>query len=148
MKRRPILLVEDNPDDEALMLRTLKKANLANDVIVARDGAEAFDYLFGTGAHEGREPLEPIVILLDLNLPKLGGMELLRLLRSDQRTRVIPVVIVTVSAAQKDIYRSYELGANSYVSKPVEFGEFSKAVRQLGLYWALLNEPPPTIGEL
>ncbi len=142
-KDGPILLVEDNPDDVTLTLRSLKKANIANDVVVTRDGAEALDYLFGTGAFEGQGVAEPAVILLDIKLPKVDGLEVLRRVRQDQRTRRLPVVILTSSDEENDLARSYELGVNSYVRKPVEFEEFSKAVSQLGLYWLLLNEPPP-----
>ena len=143
MKDGPILIVEDNPDDEALTLRALKRNNLANNVVVVRDGAEALDYLFGTGAFEGRGVAQPAVILLDIKLPKVDGLEVLERIRADDRTKRLPVVILTSSDEQKDLIRSYELGVNSYVRKPVEFGEFSEAVSQLGLYWLLLNEPPP-----
>ncbi len=146
MKGGTILLVEDDPDDEVLILRTLKKANLANDVVVTWDGPEALDCLFGTGAYEGRGPLKPTVVLLDIKMPKIDGLEVLRRLRRDERTKRLPVVILTSSDRQQDIYRTYELGANSYITKPVEFDEFTKAVRQLGLYWMLLNEPPPDTG--
>jgi len=139
-----ILLVEDNPDDEALTLRALKKNNIANEVIVARDGEEALDYLFATGAYQGRDTgVMPTVILLDLKLPKVDGLEVLKRLRSDERTKHLPVVILTSSDEEQDIFRSYSLGANSYVRKPVEFARFSEAVRQLGLYWLLLSEPSP-----
>ncbi len=142
-KDGPILLVEDNPDDVTLTLRSLKKANIANDVVVMRDGAEALDYLFGTGAYEGRGVAKPAVILLDIKLPKINGLEVLARVRRDERTRRLPVVILTSSDEENDLARSYELGVNSYVRKPVEFEEFSKAVTQLGLYWLLLNESPP-----
>jgi len=139
-----ILLVEDNPDDEALTLRALKKNNIANEVVVARDGEEALDYLFATGAYQGRDTdVMPTVILLDLKLPRVDGLEVLRRLRSDERTKFLPVVILTSSDEEQDIIKSYNLGANSYVRKPVQFTRFSEAVRQLGLYWLLLNEPPP-----
>lgn len=137
-----ILLVEDNPDDEALTLRALKKNNITNEVIVARDGAEALDYLFGTGMQAGR-PLAPEVTLLDLKLPRIDGLEVLRRIREDQRTRLLPVVILTSSNEERDRLQGYNLGANSYVRKPVDFVQFTDAVRQLGLYWLLLNERPP-----
>ena len=139
-----ILLVEDNPDDEALTLRALKKNNIMNDVVVARDGVEALDYLFGTGAHAGRDlSVMPQVILLDLKLPKVDGFEVLRKLREDQRTKLLPVVILTTSNEEQDRVKGYGLGANSFVRKPVEFDRFIEAVRQLGLYWLLLNERAP-----
>ena len=143
MKDGPILLVEDNPDDEALILRVLKGHNLSNAVVVARDGPEALDYLFGTGVYEGQDVARPAVVLLDLKLPKIDGLEVLERLRRDERTRSLPVVILTSSDEEKDLARSYALGANSYVRKPVNFVDFSKAVSQLGVYWLLLNEPPP-----
>ncbi len=139
-----ILLVEDNPDDEALTLRALRKANVKNDVVVAHDGVEAIEYLFGRGAHAGRDITKvPQVILLDLKLPRVDGLEVLRQLRDDARTRLLPVVILTSSNEEEDRIAGYKLGANSYVRKPVDFGHFAEAVRQLGLYWLLLNEPPP-----
>jgi two-component system response regulator len=139
-----ILLVEDNPDDEELTLRALKKNNIRNTVVVARDGAEALDYLFCTGSSSGRDASDlPGVILLDLKLPKVDGLEVLRRLRADQRTRLLPVVILTSSIEEQDRLKGYGLGANSYVRKPVDFSQFSEAVRQLGLYWLLLNERPP-----
>lgn len=139
----PILLVEDNPDDVKLILRSLKKNNIANKVVVTRDGTEALDYLFATGAYEGQGVAKPAVILLDIKLPKVDGLEVLARVRKDERTRRLPVVILTSSAEEKDLARSYDLGVNSYVRKPVEFEEFAKAVTQLGLYWLLLNEPLP-----
>jgi two-component system, response regulator len=143
-KSGTILLVEDNPDDVVLTERALKKARIANKVVVARDGAEALDFLFGTGAYSGRDTsAEPEVILLDLKLPKLDGLEVLRRLRGDQRTRLLPVVVLTSSREDKDLTKSYELGANSYILKPVDFKQFAKAVRDVGLYWLVLNEPPP-----
>jgi two-component system response regulator len=143
-----ILLVEDNPDDEALTLRAFQKNNIRNDVVTARDGVEALDFIFGTGAHAGRDPQDtPAVILLDLKLPKIDGLEVLRRLRSDQRTRLTPVVILTSSKEEQDLIRSYSLGANSYVRKPVDFTEFMEAVRQLGMYWLVLNEPAPLKGK-
>ena len=144
MEEKAILLVEDNPDDEALALRALKKNNITNKVVVARDGVEALDYMFGTGAHSGRDTrLLPQVILLDLKLPKLDGFEVLRRLRADARTKLLPIVILTTSNEEQDRLDGYGLGANSFVRKPVEFGQFIEAVRQLGLYWLLLNEAPP-----
>lgn len=141
MKEKTILLVEDNPDDELLMLRALDKNRIANEVIVARDGVEALDYLFGTGAYAGRDTsLTPQVIMLDLKLPKIDGLEVLRRLREDERTKYVPVVILTTSAEQHDIIRSYDLGANSYVQKPIDFNEFIEATRQLGLYWLITNK--------
>jgi two-component system response regulator len=141
-----ILLVEDNPDDEALTLRALKKNNITNGVVVARDGVEALDYLFGTGSHAGRNLNSlPQVVLLDLKLPKVDGLEVLRRVRADERTKLLPVVILTSSNEEQDRLMGYGLGANSYVRKPVDFGQFIEAVRQLGLYWLLLNERPPEI---
>jgi CheY-like chemotaxis protein len=143
MKSKFILVVEDNPDDEELTVRALTSANVGNSVVVARDGAEALDFLFGTGAHAGRDiSLLPAVVLLDLKLPKLDGIDVLQRIRADERTRLLPVVILTSSKEQEDIVSSYRLGTNSYVRKPVHFKEFSEAVRQLGLYWFLLNETP------
>jgi two-component system, response regulator len=142
-----ILLVEDNRDDEALTLRALKKNNIKNEVVVAHDGVEALDYLFGTGSHAGRDLTEmPQVILLDLKLPRVDGLEVLRRLRADKRTRLLPVVILTSSNEDQDRINGYGLGANSYVRKPVDFAQFIEAVRQLGLYWLILNEPPPPVG--
>lgn len=139
-----ILLVEDNADDELLTLRAFKKANIANDVVVARDGVEALDYLFGTGAHASRDTShQPQVILLDLKLPRIDGLEVLRRLRADTRTKLLPVVVMTSSKEEEDVIKSYELGANSYVRKPVEFERFVEAVRSLGLYWLILNERAP-----
>lgn len=144
MSQFRILLVEDNPDDEALTLRALKKQNVVNEIIVARDGAEAIDYLFAEGKYEGRVPNgNPTLMLLDLKLPKIDGLEVLRRVRSSDRTRMIPVIILTSSDEEKDIIDSYSLGANSYVRKPVDFYQFGEAVQQLHLYWVLLNEPPP-----
>ena len=137
-----ILLVEDNPKDEALTLRALKKANIGNRVVVAHDGVEAIDYLLGAPADGGRnEP--PQLILLDLKLPKIDGHEVLRRIRGDERTRLLPVVILTTSVEDKDRFQGYRLGANSYIRKPVDFAEFAQAVVQLGLYWLVLNEEPP-----
>jgi two-component system response regulator len=144
MRNGVILLVEDNPDDEALTLRALKKNNILNEVIVAHDGVEALDYLFGTGAHQGRDPaVTPQLVLLDLKLPKVDGLEVLGKVRADDRTRLLPVVILTSSNEQKDLINGYGLGANSYILKPVDFSRFIEAVRQLGLYWLILNEPVP-----
>lgn len=141
-----ILLVEDNPDDEALTLRALTKANVRNAVVVARDGVEALDYLFATGAHAGRDRRQvPELVLLDLKLPKVDGLEVLRRLRADADTRLLPVVILTSSNEERDLIDGYSLGANSYVRKPVDFGQFAEAVRQLGLYWLVVNQPPPRL---
>ncbi len=139
-----ILLVEDNPDDEVLTRRALKKNNISNEVIVTRDGVQALDYLFGRGAYEGRDlSIMPQVVLLDLKLPKIDGLEVLRRLRADGRTRLLPVVVLTSSREQQDLVDSYGYGANSYIRKPVDFAQFLEAVRQLGLYWLVLNETPP-----
>lgn len=144
MATNSILLVEDNPDDEALTLRAFRKNNVTNEVVVARDGAEALDYLFGTGAYANRDITElPQVVILDLKLPKIDGLEVLRRLRADSQTKLLPVVILTSSNEERDRLEGYGLGANSYVRKPVDFGAFVDAVRQLGLYWLLLNERPP-----
>lgn len=144
MTSHPIFLVEDNPDDEALTLRALQKNNITNEVIVARDGAEAIDYFFGPGKDPGEDGKRlPQVVLLDLKLPKIDGLEVLRRIRSDPRTRLLPVVILTSSKEERDIVEGYGLGANSYVRKPVDFARFVEAVRELGLYWLLLNESPP-----
>ncbi|MEH2436941.1 MAG: response regulator [Nostoc sp.] len=141
-----ILLVEDNPDDEALTLRALKKNNIMNEVVVAHDGVEALDYLFGKGVYADRDmSVMPNLILLDLKLPKMDGLEVLRHLRTDDRTKILPVVILTSSKEEQDLINGYSLGANSYVRKPVDFSQFSEAVRQLGLYWFVLNESPPRV---
>jgi two-component system response regulator len=138
-----ILLVEDNPDDEALTLRALQRNNITNKVVVAHDGVEAVDYLFGHGAYEGRDPGDlPQIVLLDLKLPRMDGFEVLKKLRADPRTKLLPVVILTSSKEQQDLVQGYGLGANSYVRKPVDFDQFVQAVRQLGLYWLVLNEKP------
>jgi two-component system response regulator len=147
MQGRIILLVEDNPDDEALTLRALRINRIQNEVVVVRDGAEALDFLFRTGVHANRDPhLVPQVILLDLKLPKIDGLEVLKRLRADARTCLLPVVILTSSNEERDILESYGLGANSYIRKPVDFAQFTESVRQLGLYWLVLNEPPPRGG--
>ena len=144
---KTILLVEDNPDDEALTIRALKKNNILNEVVVARDGVEALDFLFAEGAHAERDSSDqPQVILLDLKLPKLDGLEVLKRIRADQRTSLLPVVILTTSNEERDVINSYELGANSYIRKPVDFEQFIEAVRQLGLYWLVLNQAPPDRG--
>lgn len=144
MNDKVILLVEDNPDDEALTLHALKKNNIRNTIVVARNGVEALDYLFGTGAYAGRDPHHlPLVVLLDLKLPKIDGLEVLRRIRADERTRLLPVVLLTSSNEEEDRLKGYMLGANSYVRKPVDFDEFVRAAGQLGLYWILLNQPPP-----
>ena len=140
MNDKTILLVEDNPDDEALTLRALKKNNIFNEVTVARDGQEALDYFFGEGASERPAPT---LVLLDLKLPKIDGLEVLRRIRADPRTCLQPIVILTSSREEQDIVNGYSLGANSYIRKPVDFSQFMEAIRQLGLYWLLLNEPPP-----
>jgi two-component system response regulator len=143
MNERVILLVEDNADDEALTLRALKKNNITNTIVVARNGVEALDYLFGTGQYAGRDTsVQPELILLDLKLPKVDGFEVLKKLRADERTKLLAVVILTSSTEQQDIVNGYGLGANSYVRKPVDFQHFMDAVRQLGLYWLVLNERP------
>ena len=147
MGKKIILLVEDNPDDELLAIRALKKNNIMNEVVVARDGVEALDYLFGTGAYAGRDmSMMPQVILLDLKLPKVYGLEVLRRLRDDERTKLLPVVILTSSKEDRDLTASYSLGANSYIRKPVDFVQFAEAIKQLGLYWLVLNESPPIGG--
>jgi two-component system response regulator len=144
MNGKIILLVEDNADDEMLTLRALKKNNIGNEVVVARNGAQALEYLFGMGEYTGRDlSVMPQVILLDLKLPKLDGLEVLRRVRADDRTRLLPVVILTSSNEERDRVNSYGLGANSYVRKPVDFKQFMDAARQLGLYWMVLNEAPP-----
>jgi two-component system response regulator len=144
MDEKMILLVEDNPDDEALTLRALRKHNIGNKVFVVRDGAEALDFLFCTGAYADRDPNDmPQVTLLDLKLPKVDGLEVLRRLRADNRTRLLPIVILTSSNEERDLIEGYKNGANSYVRKPIDFNEFLEAVRQLGLYWLVLNQAPP-----
>ena len=144
MQNATILLVEDNPDDEALTLRALKKNNIGNKIFVARDGAEALDFLFCTGTYTDHDPREmPQLILLDLKLPKVDGLEVLRRLRADIRTRLLPIVILTSSNEEQDLMEGYQYGANSYMRKPVDFNQFADAIRQLGLYWLVLNEAPP-----
>jgi len=141
---RTILLVEDNPDDEQLTVRSLRRAGIANGIDVAHNGAEALDWLHGTGSHAGRDAsVLPAVVLLDLKLPKVDGLEVLRRVRADERFRGLPVVVLTSSTEERDVVESYRLGANSYVRKPVVFAEFAEAVRQLGLYWLVINEPMP-----
>ena len=140
---KAILLVEDNPDDEALTLRALRRNDIRNEVVIARDGVEALDYLFGTGAHAGRDTrVQPQVVLLDLKLPRLGGLEVLERLRGDARTSLLPVVILTTSNEASDVLSGYRLGANSYIRKPVDYKQFTDTVRQLGSYWLVLNLPP------
>lgn len=147
METKTILLVEDNPDDEALTLRALKRNNILNEVIVARDGAEALDYLFGQGAHSDRDVSRlPEVVLLDLKLPKIDGLDVLRRIRNETLTRRLAVVILTSSNEERDIISGYDLGANSYIRKPVDFNQFMDAVRQLGIYWLVLNVSPPSAG--
>ena len=144
MSDKLILLVEDNPDDEELTLRALRHSKIANEIAIARDGTEALDFVFCEGQYAGRDAARiPTVVLLDLKLPKLGGLEVLERLRADPRSKLIPVVVLTSSSEDEDMLRSYKLGANSYVRKPVEFGAFAQSVSQLGLYWMLLNQPPP-----
>ena len=144
MIRKVILLVEDNPDDEALTLRALTRNNIGNDVVVARDGEEALDWLFSTGRYASRTPDDqPALVLLDLKLPKVDGLEVLRRLRERRETKLVPVVILTSSREEMDRLQGYSNGANSYVRKPIDFAHFVEAVRQVGLYWLVLNEPPP-----
>ncbi len=147
VSHKTIMLVEDNPDDEALALRALKRtltSNQIDDIIVAHDGVEALDYLFGTGVHLGRDiNIKPTVILLDLKLPRIDGIEVLRRLRADKRTSLLPVVVLTTSNEEQDRISSYKLRCNSYIRKPVDFIQFTEAIRQLGMYWLLMNEPPP-----
>ena len=145
MNTRPILLVEDNPDDVELTVMALQESKITNPVVIARNGVEALDYLFGTGAHAGRDAsAQPVVVLLDIKLPLLSGKDVLKRMREDDRTRRTPVVMLTSSDEREDIATTYDLGANSYVRKPVEFEGFVTAARQLGLYWTVLNEPPST----
>ena len=147
MNSNCILLVEDNPSDVRLTRRALQQSHIANPLVVAEDGREALDYLFALGAHESRDVADlPRLVLLDLKLPRVDGLEVLRQLRANEHTRLVPVVILTSSQEQQDILAGYDLGANSYVRKPVDFTRFAEAVRTLGLYWLLLNEPPPDVG--
>src|SRR3984885_15791859 len=145
MLQKTILLVEDNADDEELTMRALKKNNVTNNLVVARDGLEALDFLFGTGAYAGRDIAAlPGLVLLDLKLPKIDGLEVLRRIRANERTKRMPVTVLTSSKEEQDLIKSYDLGANSYIRKPVDFNQFTDAVRQLGLYWLMLNEVPPS----
>ncbi len=145
-KERTILLVEDNPDDVELTLRALKQHNIGNEISVVRDGAEALDYLFATGTYSDRDTtIMPAIVILDLKLPKVDGLEVLQRMRADERTKLVPVVILTSSTEEQDMINGYKFGANSYVRKPVDFTQFVEAARQLGLYWLVINEPPPKI---
>ncbi|MGG6270327.1 response regulator [Leptolyngbya sp. AN03gr2] len=142
--QKVILLVEDNPDDEALTIRALKRNHIGNEIVIAHDGVEALDYLFGTGMYADRDvSIKPSVVLLDLKLPRIDGLEVLRRLRENESTRLLPVVILTTSSEEQDLLDSYSLGCNSYIRKPVDFLQFSEAIRQLGMYWLLMNETPP-----
>ena len=144
MANKIIMLVEDNPDDEALTVRALKKHKVVNEVVVARDGVEALDYLLGEGTHAGRDlSVMPQMVLLDLKLPKLDGLGVLRRIRGNERTKRLPVIVLTSSNEEQDLIASYDLGANSYVCKPVNYEQFVEAASQLGLYWLILNQPPP-----
>jgi two-component system response regulator len=144
MNDKVILLAEDNPDDEELTLRALRKSHVTNAVVVARDGQEALDYLFGEGMHAGRDlAVQPQVVLLDINLPKVNGLEVLKRIRADERTRTLPVVMLTSSAEERDRMTAYANFANSYIQKPVDFDQFSESVKELGLYWLVLNQPAP-----
>ena len=144
MSSKTILLIEDNPSDIALTKRALEKARISNQLVVAEDGQEALDYVFGAGAYAGRDPADiPMLTLLDLKLPKVSGPDVLRRIRSDARTKRMPVVILTSSNQEQDLAASYDLGVNSYIRKPVDFNQFASAVEQLAMYWLLLNEPPP-----
>ena len=145
MSEQVVLLVEDSSSDEELTLRALRKSGIANRVVVARDGAEALDYLFARGQYAGLDPRDsPQVVFLDLNLPKVGGLEVLRQIRADERTRLLPVVILTSSREDRDVLSGYASGANSYVVKPVDFSQFAEAIRQLGMYWLIINQPAPS----
>lgn len=149
MTTKPILLVEDTPDDAELTIMSLKRSGLLNEVVVAEDGLEALDYLFCKGTYAGRNPLEsPALILLDIKMPRLDGIEVLQRLRADARTKLLPVVMLTTSTEDSDLARAYEAGANAYVRKPVSLVEFQEAVRQLGLFWILTNQPPKKPGEV
>jgi DNA-binding response OmpR family regulator len=146
-RNRIILLVEDNPDDAELTIMAFERAKVANEIVVVRDGAEALDYLFVRGTHAARDAtVMPELVLLDLNLPKIGGLDVLRQLRADARTKALPVVILTSSKEERDVIAGYDLGANSFVRKPVDFTEFTKAAEHLGMYWLVLNQPPPSKG--
>ena len=146
MNEKIILLVEDNPDDVTLTLRALKKNNILNEVVVAKDGVEALDYLFGAGIYASRDTsVMPVVTLLDLKLPKIDGLEVLKRVRANDKTKLIPIVILTSSKEENDLINGYSLGANSYIRKPVDFEQFNIAIRELGLYWILLNESPPVL---
>jgi two-component system response regulator len=146
---RPILLVEDNPSDIDLTRRALEKGRIVNELVVAEDGEEALEYLFGSGRHAGRDTSKlPAVALLDLKLPKIPGLEVLRRIRADARTRRLPVIILTSSREEQDVGTGYDLGVNSYIVKPVDFTRFQHAIEQLGLYWLVLNEPPPPVKEI
>jgi len=148
LEEKIILLVEDNADDEELTIRTLQKNHLKNKIVVVRDGVEALDYLYGTGEYKDRDlSISPVLIMLDIKLPKLNGLEVLKKIKADPRTKFIPVVVLTSSDEEKDLVESYQLGANSYVRKPVDFAEFQNSVRQLALYWVLLNESPVNFGK-
>lgn len=142
-RTKVILLVEDNPDDEALTLRAFAKNNITNRIVVVHDGAAALDWLLKRGQHADRSEPDPLIVLLDLKLPKVDGLEVLRQIRDDPRTKLLPVVILTSSKEESDLLRGYELRANSYIRKPVDFGHFVEAVREIGMYWLVLNEPPP-----
>ncbi|HAJ26320.1 MAG TPA: two-component system response regulator [Syntrophus sp. (in: bacteria)] len=145
MKDKVILLAEDNPDDVELTIRAFRKNHISNEVIVAKDGAEALAYLHGTGMYAGRDiTVIPVVVLLDLKLPKIDGLEVLKVIRQNEFTKLLPVVILTSSAEQQDVINGYNLGANSYIRKPVDFEQFTEAIKSLGLYWLVWNEPPPT----
>ena len=144
MDEKIILLVEDNPDDVALTTRAFKKNNISNKVIVAKDGVEALDYLFGKGMYAGRDVKDtPVIVLLDLKLPRIDGLEVLRSIRQNEFTKLLPVVILTSSAEEQDVINGYKLGVNSYIRKPVDYNQFSEAIKYLGLYWLVWNEPPP-----
>ncbi len=146
MDKRNILLVEDNPDDVELTIRAFKKNNLLNEIVVAGDGVEALDYLYARGKYSGRDTSNmPAVVLLDLKLPKMNGLEVLKHMRADELTKLIPVVILTSSKEEQDMINGYKLGANSYIRKPVDFTRFIDAIQQLGVYWLLVNEPPPSL---
>lgn len=145
---RPILLVEDNPRDLELTLTALEKCQIANDIVVARDGAEALDFLYLSGSHATRDPGDPAVVLLDLKLPKVDGLEVLEKVKRDENLRHVPVVMLTSSREEQDLVKSYQLGVNAFVVKPVEFNQFFKAIQDLGVFWALLNEPPPKLRQV